>query len=505
MFSSVKHSLRYNPCKFGYQLLAQLSAGTTAKSDPAARECTRRSPSMCGQPTPTTHPHLMKHGEVVPGISLQEFRRRRSKLVESIVQENNAKNRQQIVVIPASPKVYMSDKIPYVFRQNTDFLYFSGCQEPDSVLVLTCKENRSSSVLFVRPRDKHSELWDGPRTGVDIAAEMFGTDHALPVAQFEQFLASLLQKDAKSIVWYDNADVVQPILHKKLCQLIGLTDNQIFASPKTLFHQARLIKSACEIDLMRRSCEIASEAIRRTIQASRPGMSEHQLFATIDYECRMHGAEYLAYPPVVAAGKNANIIHYISNNQVVQSGDLVLMDAGCEYHGYTSDITRTWPISGKFTPEQKVLYEVVLDLQKDLIEGLKEMPSLDNTYHRMCTLLGEKLRDVGLIPRTITEDKVFAAACTYCPHHVSHYLGMDVHDTGKISRSIQIQPGMIITIEPGVYVSPNNPYAPPHFHGLGIRIEDDVLVTENGAEVLTKNCPKEVAEIQALASQNQGC
>ncbi|XP_032674468.1 xaa-Pro aminopeptidase 3 isoform X2 [Odontomachus brunneus] len=460
---------------------------------------------MYGQPTPLTHPHLVKHGEVIPGVSLQELKRRRSKLVESIVQENCAKNRQQVIVIPASSKVYMSDRIPYVFRQNTDFLYFSGCQEPDSILVLICKEDKFSSVLFVRPKDQHSELWDGPRTGVDMATEMFGTDYALPVTQFDQFLTSFLQKDEKSIVWYDHADVVQPVLHKKLCQLIKLTDNQIFASPKTLFHQARLIKSACEIDLMRKSCEIASKAIQKTIQFSRPGMSEHQLFATVDYECRMRGAEHLAYPPVVAAGKNANTIHYISNNQIIQSGDLVLMDAGCEYHGYSSDITRTWPINGKFTPEQKALYELVLDVQKDLIKNLKNLPSLDNTFQRMCALLGKKLQDIGLIPSNFSEDKVLAAAYMYCPHHVSHYLGMDVHDNGKIPRNIQIQPGMIITIEPGVYVSPNNPYAPIHFHGLGIRIEDDILVTENGAEVLTKNCPKEVAEIEALASQNQGC
>lgn len=267
---------------------------------------------------------------MLPGISLQELKRRRSKLVECVTLMANAKNvhRQQIVVIPASSKVYISDKIPYVFRQNTDFLYFSGCQEPDSILVLTCTEDKSSYTLFVRARDEHSELWDGPRTGVEMATEVFGTDYALPVTEFEQFLAALIQEDKGSIVWYDHADVVQPILHKKLHQLIKLTDNQIFASPKILFHQIRLIKSACEIDLMRESCKIASDAIVKTIQSSKPGMSEHQLFTTVDYECRMRGAEYLAYPPVVAAGRNANIIHYINNNQIIQSSDLVLMDAG---------------------------------------------------------------------------------------------------------------------------------------------------------------------------------
>jgi len=228
----------------------------------------------------------------------------------------NAKNarRQQIVVIPASSKVYISDKIPYVFRQNTDFLYFSGCQEPDSILVLTCMEDKSAYTLFVKARDEHSELWDGPRTGVEMAIEVFGTDYALPIAEFERFLTLLIQEDKSSIVWYDHADVVQPILHKKLCQLIKLTDNQIFASPKILFHQIRLIKSACEIDLMRESCRIASDAIVKTIQTSKPEMSEHQLFATVDYECRMRGAEYLAYPPVVAAGRNANVIHYINSS-----------------------------------------------------------------------------------------------------------------------------------------------------------------------------------------------
>ncbi|XP_070167671.1 xaa-Pro aminopeptidase 3 [Polyergus mexicanus] len=509
MFNSVKHLLRYNPSKFGYQLLAHFSAETTIKSDPTQRECTRNSypHAMCGQPTSITHPHLIKYGEVLPGISLQELEGRRSKLVESITLAMHTKNihRQQILIIPASPKIYMSDKIPYIFRQNTDFLYFSGCQEPDSILVLTCKEDKSSFTLFVRPKDEHSELWDGPRTSVETAAEIFGTDHALPITKFEQFISSLIQEDNKSIIWYDHADVIQPILHKKLCQLIKLTDNQIFASPKILFHQIRLIKSTCEINLMRESCQIASDAIIKTIQSSKPEMSEHQLFATVDYECRMRGAEYLAYPPVVAAGRHANIIHYISNNQIIRNGDLVLMDAGCEYHGYSSDITRTWPISGKFSPEQRVLYEIVLDVQKNLIETLKNMPSLDNVFRHMCFLLGKRLQEINLIPKNIDEEKLLTAAYTYCPHHVSHYLGMDVHDTGKISRSIRIQPGMIITIEPGIYISPKNLHAPSHFHGLGIRIEDDILVTENGSEVLTKNCPKEIAEIETLASQNQGC
>ncbi|XP_020288872.1 probable Xaa-Pro aminopeptidase 3 isoform X2 [Pseudomyrmex gracilis] len=505
MLNSIKHLLKYNPSKLGCQLLARYSAETTVKTTLIQQECTRDTylQAPCGQPTSITHPHLLKHGEVVPGISLQELKRRRSKLVENISVNSHTMNRQHIVVIPAATKVYMSDKIPYVFRQNTDFLYFSGCQEPDSVLVLVLKENNSSFTLFVRAKDEHSELWDGPRTSVEMATQIFGTDHALPLTEIERFLTSLIQEDRKSILWYDHADVLQPILHKKLCQLIKMTDTQIFASPKNLFHRIRLIKSDCEIDLMRQSCQIASDSIVKTIQISKPGMNEHQLFATVDYECRMRGAEYLAYPPVVAAGKNANIIHYINNNQIIQNGDLVLMDAGCEFHGYSSDITRTWPINGKFTPEQKVLYEIVLDVQKRLIESLTEMPSLDDVFRRMCLLLGERLQEIDLIPKKIGKDQLFEAAYAYCPHHVSHYLGMDVHDTGKISRSIRTQPGMIITIEPGVYISSKMTSVPSHFRGLGIRIEDDILVTASGPEVLTKHCPKAVAEIENLASQNQ--
>ncbi|XP_076549350.1 xaa-Pro aminopeptidase 3 isoform X2 [Osmia lignaria lignaria] len=221
-----------------------------------------------------------------------------------------------------------------------------------------------------------------------------------------------------------------------------------------------------------------------------------------DYESRMNGAEFLAYPPVIAAGKNSNVIHYISNNQIIQNGEMVLMDAGCEYHGYSSDVTRTWPINGTFTQEQKIVYDVVLDVQKTLIRQLKEFPSLDQLYHDMCSLLSKRLQEIRLIPKDLSRTELFSAVHTYCPHHVSHYLGMDIHDTGKMSRNLKLQPGMIITVEPGIYINHKNKFAPPEFYGLGVRIEDDILITENGPVILTETCPKEINEIEALASQN---
>lgn len=291
-----------------------------------------RRPSVSyGQPTNATHPHLVKPGELLPGLKLEEFRERREKLVARILTDEyvtkNPEN-SHVVIIPSASVVHMSDKIPYVFRQNTDFLYFTGCQEPDSILVLFLHGEKYSSCLFVRRKDHHSELWDGPRTGVEAVVEMFATDAGLPVGDFEQYVASHLMENKKSCIWYDSSCILQPELHKKLTNIVKLANNQTFTSPKRVFHEIRLIKSEAEMNLMRKSCEIASAAIAKTIQVSKPGMSEHQLFATVDYECRINGAEFLAYPPVVAGGSNANVIHYITNNQIVQNGEMVLMDAG---------------------------------------------------------------------------------------------------------------------------------------------------------------------------------
>ncbi|XP_017789489.1 PREDICTED: probable Xaa-Pro aminopeptidase 3 [Habropoda laboriosa] len=505
MLSTVRNSIVFQIRKYGQQAYIRHSLDTVTNN--VNRRQTEESSAIlcrsCGQPTPLTHPHLMKDGEVVPGIQLYEFKKRRNKLMESIISRTSVTNldKPQILIIPASSKVYMSGKIPYVFRQNTDFLYFTGCQEPDSILVITAKNENFLTTLFVPQQDEHSELWDGPRTGVDIAPKMFDVDSALPITEFEQFFLSFVNENKKCVIWYDSVNVAQPNLHKKLCELIKTTNGQTLASPTNLMHKIRLIKSQSEINLMKRSCQIISEAISKTIKISKPKMSEHHLFAIVDYECRMNDAEFLAYPPVVAAGKNANIIHYITNNQVIQDGDMVLMDAGCEYHGYSSDVTRTWPINGTFTQQQKILYDIVLDIQNILIDKLKELPSLDQLYHDMCSLLGKRLQEIGLIPKHFSRNELLSAVYTYCPHHVSHYLGMDVHDTGKISRSLKLQPGIIITLEPGIYVNHKNPLAPPEFHGLAVRVEDDILITENGPIILTENCPKGIAEIESLASQ----
>ncbi|XP_011500575.1 PREDICTED: probable Xaa-Pro aminopeptidase 3 [Ceratosolen solmsi marchali] len=458
-----------------------------------------------GQPTPWTHSHLIKDGEVVPGIDVNEFQARRNKLMEKISRVNKScfKISAHVVIIPSASKVYMSDKIPYVFRQNTDFLYLTGCQEPNSILLMTAINDNYTSTLFMQPKNPQIELWEGPRTGVTAALPFFQVDQVFPVSEFHSILQSFLNAHKNSIVWYDGANILQAEVHQNLQQLIKTLNKQEFNNPKSFLHELRVIKSKAEQNLMRRSCEIASAAISETIRKSKIGMTEHELFATVDYESRMRGAEFLAYPPVVAGGKNANVIHYIANNQFVCDKEMVLMDAGCEYHGYTSDITRTWPINGTFTPNQRILYEIILDIQKTLINKLKEMPSLDIIYHDMCRLLGKRLQEECIISKNLNTAQLLEAAHHCCPHHVSHYLGMDVHDTMNISLYNPVLPGMIITVEPGIYLNSNNKFVPSEFHGLGIRLEDNILIHEHTPEILTESCPKEVMEIEILAQQNQ--
>lgn len=263
----------------------------------------------------------------------------------------------------------MSDKIPYIFRQNSDFFYLTGCQEPDTVLVLSIsKRNEVQSSLFMRPKDKHAELWEGARTGVDLAVDLFGVDQAYSADSFENELKRKILFE-KPLIWYDKSNSDLPSVSEAVQKsFTSISENKTqLQSPTPIIHGMRLFKSAAEQNLMRRTCEIASKSINEVMTESKPGHSEHHLFAMTDFKCRMRNASHLAYPPVVASGNNATVIHYISNTQLCKSGDLVLMDAGCEYGGYSSDITRTWPISGKFTDAQNSLYDIVLQLQKELI------------------------------------------------------------------------------------------------------------------------------------------
>lgn len=291
-----------------------------------------------GQPTHFSHPHLVQPHELVAGVTVDEFRIRRQRFVEDLrklIGSKPQKTAHNVVVIPASTKKYMSDVIPYVFRQNSDFLYLTGCLEPDSVLVFVLDErDNHRSVLFMRPKNDHDELWDGPRTGADNAIDFFGVDEAYSVTSIESYFEKFMKRSNEVTVWHDDKAAVQPKLGQSLKRIASMLGaNSAFESPTEILHEMRVIKSPAEIDLMRKTCEIASKAINQTIRESRPGDSEHHIFARVDYHCRMGGASFLAYPPVVATGNNANVIHYITNTQRTCGGEMVLMDAGKSTHG----------------------------------------------------------------------------------------------------------------------------------------------------------------------------
>ncbi|KAJ8962024.1 hypothetical protein NQ314_005806 [Rhamnusium bicolor] len=452
-----------------------------------------KSPSVIkkhfGQASFETHPHLINEGEVTPLITKCEYQERRYNLVESIMsyaEKHNQGKNNHVIVIPAASKQYMSDKIPYVFRQNTEFLYLTGCQEPDCCVVITTGNSPEQycTTLFTRDKDEHAELWDGPRTHPEDAPG--------------------------STLWYDFITPVQNSIHKVICEFMNESGDKKWDNPKSFIHKLRLYKSPAEIALMQKSCDITAQAFVEAMACSKPGIGENQIFAKVDYECRLRGAEFLAYPPVVAGGNRATIIHYINNNQIVKDDEMVLMDAGCEYHGYASDVTRTWPINGKFTAQQREIYEVVYSVQQELIELCNKLPTLDALFESMCQLLGKRLQEIGLIGIQPSENYLMRAAYKLCPHHVSHYLGMDIHDTPTVNRNINIEPGMIITIEPGidfnfisVYISENNKSLPKQYHGIGIRIEDDVLITVNGPLVLSRKCPKHIDDIEKIIAQRQ--
>ncbi|KAK6172942.1 hypothetical protein SNE40_016496 [Patella caerulea] len=462
-----------------------------------------------GQPVAQTHPHLINDGEVTPGLTKSEFLSRRIKLVEKAIRTFKGVQtvKDHILIIPGASKVFMTNDIPYPFRQNTDFLYLCGFQEPDSVLVLKSgnetSERNHTSCLFVPEKDPEKELWDGLRSGTSGALELTGVDLTYDIRLFEEFLNNYCKFNSGFVLWYNFLRPVQQKIHDSVTQEMMVESKyKCMEDPTRLCQQLRVIKSPAEIELMKQSVETASQAFIDVMKFSSPEVNESALYAKMDYECRMREAEFLAYPPVVAGGQRANIIHYINNNQRIKGGELVLMDAGCEHHGYTSDITRTWPVSGKFSPAQEKLYNGILSVQLACINLCTIQFSLDQVYHAMLTFIGQQLQLLGLVETNLHTSKLMQKAKEFCPHHVSHYLGMDVHDTGEISRSINLQPGMIVTVEPGIYVNESDISVPEEFRGIGIRIEDDVLITETKPIVLSSSCPKTVEAIESVMTSS---
>ncbi|XP_046700006.1 xaa-Pro aminopeptidase 3 [Silurus meridionalis] len=456
-------------------------------------------PLRClGQPSPYTHPQLMRHGEVTPGLTQTEYEVRRQSLASLI--ESRVPDSSHVLIVLSHPVRYMTNDIPYPFHQNQDFLYLTGVLEPDCALVMYGSPRPNRTLLFVPPRDPARELWDGPRSGRDGAAALTGIQTVHSIEE----LGAVLNKLKGSVVWYDGSKPVHPRLHQT--HVVPVLEGQVSVRPlRSLTHSLRAIKSPAELQLMERAGDITSHAFRNTMAMCRGDVDEALIYAKFDFECRAHGANFLAYPPVVAGGNRANTLHYINNNQIVKDGEMVLLDGGCEYFGYVSDVTRTWPVSGRFSEAQRCVYEAVLEVQLACLELCVPGISLDHIYSSMLTLLSKQLLRLAVLPHDADHAHALRAARRYCPHHVGHYLGMDVHDTPDLSRSQPLQAGMVITIEPGLYFSEDDDACPQHFRGIGVRIEDDVVIREqDGPLILSTHTPKSVRGVESACAGSQG-
>ncbi|KAI9226389.1 MAG: peptidase M24, structural domain-containing protein, partial [Piptocephalis tieghemiana] len=441
-----------------------------------------------GQPLPSSHPHLLGPKDLTLGIEKDEYADRRKQLLQQLEPSSAA-------VILGYKTRYATNNIFYPFQQATDFFYLTGFDEPDSAAILEKSSDKKEKYsLFVRPTDAHSTLWEGPRAGLDGARSHFDADqvnHNLFAAQHVLKSGQGQRENPTSFPF----SLLFRLRHSFPDQssLIGTVSKLRPLWPA--LQRMRWIKSAAEVRLMHKAGQITGEALIEVMRHTRPGVSENELASRMEWECRKRGAKGLSYVPVVAGGRNALTMHYVQNQQCLRDGDLVLMDSGCSYGGYCSDVTRTWPVNGTFTPAQKDLYEAVLAVQKHCINLCTEEQgiSLDEIHHASIRATVQELANLGWkTNRTEVERRLY-------PHHVGHFLGLDVHDTPHIGRHLPLKSGCVVTIEPGLYV-PDEPHYPKAFRGIGIRIEDDVVVGPTNPIILSSWAPKEVVDLEALCA-----
>lgn len=417
-----------------------------------------------------------------------------------------------IAIIPAANEVTRSYDTEYKFRQDNDFLYLTGFPEPDAIAVIAPGNKKNPYTLFVRPRDPEMETWFGRREGVDGAKKNYGVDKALPIEKFANEFSKLLDGHEKLYYRFGRYDALDSMLLKyfstqRYRRLKTAYPPHTIIDPTILIGEMRLHKTPEEVALMQKSGDIAAEAHVLAMQNCQPGMNESQIESIIEHHFRMSGANGAAYNSIIGGGDNATILHYVENNMPLKDGDLLLVDAGCEYQGYASDITRTFPVNGKFTQAQRDVYDVVLDVQIACVEATKKGTTIKQRQDLSIELLTEGMKKIGLL-KGKTKDLIKKKAYfKYYMHGVGHYLGLDVHDAGRYftdqqaKNSRPFEPGMVLTVEPGIYVPPDDKDAPAKYRGIGIRIEDDVLVTESGNVNLTAKVPKHADEIEEIMAK----
>ena len=432
-------------------------------------------------------------------IRLQEFQQRRAELMAQM--EPNS-----IAILAAAPERTRNRDVEHPYRQDSDFWYLSGFPEPEAVMVLLPGREYGEYVLFCRERDRAREIWDGYRAGQEGAVADYGADDAFPINDIDDILPGLVE--GRTPVYYDlgrDADFDRRLMGWvnaiRARVRTGAQPPGEFVALSHLLHDMRLFKSPAEADLMRRAGAISAGAHVRAMKAVRPGMYEYQLEAEYLHEFMIHGARSPAYPSIVGGGANGCVLHYIENSAELKDGDLVLIDAGCELENYASDITRTFPVNGTFSAEQRTLYELVLRSQYAAIEATHPDNHWNVPHEIVVRVLTEGLVELGLLKGKVDDLIEEMAYQRFFMHRTGHWLGLDVHDVGDYrvgGEWRQLEPGMTLTVEPGLYIAPDDDTVEERWRGIGIRIEDDVLVTGNGCEVLTADVPKDIDDIEAL-------
>lgn len=437
-------------------------------------------------------------------IPQKEFDRRRQRLMDFMVPNS-------IAIVATGKEVIRSRDTHYPFRPDSDFYYLSGFAEPEAVLALIPGRPQGEYVLFVRDRDRSREIWDGLRAGPEGACEQYGADDAFPIGDIDDILPGLLE--GRERVYYAmgvNAEfdtrMMSWVNSIRARARSGATPPGEFVDLDHMLHDLRLIKTAAELKVMRQAGEISARAHCRAMAFCAPGQFEYQLQAEIEYEFARSGAHWPAYSTIVGSGANGCILHYIENSAKMRAGDLVLIDAGCELDFYAADITRTFPVSGRFSAEQRALYEVVLQAQLAAIDATRAGRHWNEPHEAAVRVLTAGLVDLGLLKGNVDELIATGAYTEFYMHRTGHWLGMDVHDVGdyKIDSEWRLlEPGMVLTVEPGLYVAPDNTSVDERWRGIGIRIEDDVAITADGIEILTGDVPKTVADIESLMAAGE--
>lgn len=410
-----------------------------------------------------------------------------------------------VAIIPTTPVRIRNRDVEYPYRADSDFYYLTHFPEPEAVAVLVPGREHGEYILFCRERNPEKEIWDGRRAGLDGARQIYGADDAFPIDDIDEILPGLLENREKvfySIGRYADFDahLTAWVNEVRAKSRHGVHAPGEFVDLDHILHEMRLIKRPEETKLMKRAAKISAAAHRSAMQACRPGMMEYEIEAELLYEFRKGGAEFPAYSPIVGGGANGCILHYRENNAALNDGELLLIDAAAELDCYAADITRTFPVNGRFTATQRAVYEVVLAAQHAAIEQVRPGKHWNDPHDTALRVLTQGMVDLGLLKGSVDGLIESGGYRRFYMHRTGHWLGMDVHDVGdyKIAdRWRELEPGMTLTVEPGFYIAAAADI-PERFHNIGIRIEDDVLVTRDGNEVLSRDAPKTIDEIEAL-------